>query len=278
MADTILTFNGVTSAELGFVVERVGEIPTAERKVDEYDIPGANGKLFMSQDAFYNVTVTYDIYFHSRNFNNVPTSYVGRNPKSLQHAASVLNKWLFAEKGYQQLTDSNDPLYYREAVAKKNGNIENILRKYGKYQVTFDCKPQRFRHLSTVYSDISIYGRVGMLPFSNLTPLTLNSSEPEQFLPSKPLIWVASNTAGADAMLTINGINYQIDNMPTGGVWIDCEKMVVTNFLKTKLANDCWHGIEFPTLYGDAENELEIINGGVTTGTAGLIAPRWFTL
>ena len=74
-----------------------------------------------------------------------------------------------------------------------------------------------------------------MLPFSNLTPLTLNSSEPEQFLPSKPLIWVASNTAGADAMLTINGINYQIDNMPVGGVWIDCEKMVVTNFLKTKL-------------------------------------------
>lgn len=292
MADTVISFNGIDSDTLGFVVERVGAVPIPQRKIDVYDIPGANGSLISTQDAFNNVTLTYDIYFHSRKYDNVIDRYEDKNIDSVQHSASVLAKWLFAEKGYLELIDSNDPLYYREAYAVGGADVENILRKYGKYRVEFICKPQRFRIMRTVFQfDLPVFGGIGLFPVVNNGYEQVVTSEPNQFLPSKPKIYIPSGTANSTATLTINGTAYQLTNIPIAGVWIDCEKKIVTNFLGTQLKNNCWNNIDFPVLNPPTKyppgtpseapedwNEIHIVNNG-TTGTYGAYLDlRWFTL
>lgn len=296
MADTVISFNGIDSDTLGFTVERAGAVPIPQRKIDVYDIPGANGSLISTQDAFNNVTLTYDIYFHSRKYGIVAEEYEDADIESVQHSASALAKWLFGGKGYQTLTDSNDPLYYREAYAVGGTDVENILRKYGKYRVEFICKPQRFRLMHTVYGNTSsLFGRLGMLPIINFATngLEVVTSEPNQIIPAKPMIYVPCSTANSDALIRVDGINYQIVDMPIGGIWVDCENKIVTNFTKTQLKNSCWTAMDFPSLApplvyptdppddpstSEDYHHIQILNWGTDNEIGAYIDCRWFTI
>lgn len=279
MADTVINFGGVSSADLGFVVERVEPLPIAERKIDIYSVPGANGDKIVSQKAFHNVRISYRIWFKARKYDNAAEPYEYLNIPSVNHAVAAFHRWIYAEDGYQILKDSNDPLYYYEAYVEPSGEVENILRRFGKCVVTFNCKPQRFRVLSTAYIDVEpLWGALGMLSIPNggEEALEIASTEPDQIYPSKPRFYIPSS-AGGSALLTVNGVSYPINDMPNLGVWVDCEKCVVTDFLVQNVRNDCWGSIEFPELLPSGENVITIENE-TNSVKGGFVNPRWWTV
>ena len=126
------TFNGISSSSLGLLVEKVPNMNRPERKYDRYSVPGRNGDIFVMQDAWENVEQTYEVWFE----NGVSDNVVDRGYS--------ITEWLFGASDYATLTDDFDPDHYRKAVFLGPYDIENILMKYGRAEITFDCDPRRF--------------------------------------------------------------------------------------------------------------------------------------
>jgi phage-related protein len=56
------TFNGINSDAMGLFVERYPERPFPSRKQSVYSIKGRSGDLIVDENAFTNVTQTYEVY------------------------------------------------------------------------------------------------------------------------------------------------------------------------------------------------------------------------
>ncbi|MQS52175.1 hypothetical protein [Companilactobacillus mishanensis] len=85
--------------------------------------------------------------------------------------------------------------------------------------------------------------------------------------PSRPLIHVG--TVGV-AYITINGINYTFQNIPTGGAWIDCDESQQDVYTDSGLIESAFNlGQEFP----------ELPPGKVIVkAPSAIVYPRWRTL
>lgn len=124
-----LYFNGHSSLEYSCHIEHKPRIPTPEAKYEEYEVPGRNGKLHAYLGHYGNVTVSYQLYFH------------GKDPTSGQMRS--IKQWLAGTPGAHMLSDGYDPDYFYLATAKM-GDTTNILDKYGRFTVEFDCDPRHF--------------------------------------------------------------------------------------------------------------------------------------
>ena len=124
-----LYFNGHSSTEYCCHIEHKPSIPTPNRKYEEYEVAGRNGKLHADQGQYENITVSYQLYFHGRN----PT------PEQLRS----IKAWLCGTPGAYPLSDGYDPEYFYRGIAKM-GDTSNILDKYGRFTVGFDCDPRAF--------------------------------------------------------------------------------------------------------------------------------------
>lgn len=128
----MIMFNGKCSYECGnIVVQKYPERTIAKRKYDVVSIPGRNGDLYFSQDAFENVVQEYDV-------------YISAEREKLPAMARKAAEWLQAEPGYHELWDSYEPEIFRLAYYSGNQNIENIFQRFGRMTISFSCKPQRF--------------------------------------------------------------------------------------------------------------------------------------
>lgn len=137
-----LTFGGVCSADLGLTVERIPNSNRPARKYDRYSVPGRNGDIFVFQDAWENIEQSYEICWKG------DPVYTGYN----------LAEWLFGSSDYQMLTDSYDPYHYRKAVFLGPFDVDNVMKRYGRVTVTFDCDPRRFLMSGLEWIDIDKWG------------------------------------------------------------------------------------------------------------------------
>ena len=126
-----LTFNGINSDSMGLFVEKYPERPFPSRKQSVYGIKGRSGDLIIDENAFSNVTQTYEV-------------YIKGGSAGFQAKASAIAHWLLSPSGYARLTDSYDTTVYRKARFTGGVSFLNSLNKYGKATITFDCCPQRY--------------------------------------------------------------------------------------------------------------------------------------
>lgn len=128
----MIMFNGVCGYEAAnIVVQKYPERTIAKRKYDVVSVPGRNGDLYFSQDAFENVVQEYDV-------------YISAEREKLPPMARKAAEWLQAEPGYHELWDSYEPEIFRLAYYSGSENIENIFQRFGRMTLAFSCKPQRF--------------------------------------------------------------------------------------------------------------------------------------
>ena len=128
----MIMFNGKCSYETAnIVVQKYPERTIAKRKYDIVSIPGRNGDLYFSQDAFENVVQEYDV-------------YISAEREKLPAMARKAAEWLQASPGYHELWDSYDPDVFRIAYYSGSQDIENIFQRFGRMKLSFSCKPQRF--------------------------------------------------------------------------------------------------------------------------------------
>lgn len=201
MMDKNIYWNGASSADYGIGVEKHPNSTRPERKIDVYSVPGRNGDIIMSQNAWENVTQSYEIFLtHGEAFRDL----------TFQQSANYLADWLFSPSGYCKLSDDWEPDVFRMAYVKGPVDLENLFSVSGRATVEFICKPQRY--LNAGQTEIAI------------DTATVNTVENPTIYPASPIITVPVQS-GVTFPLTMTIGAYVLTITAASAVTIiDCEE------------------------------------------------------
>lgn len=222
------TFAGHHSSEFGLTVERFPRQQTPAARLTEIRVPGRNGVLHINDGTFENVRQTYQCYIH--------------RGISLPAAAHEINAWLLGGSGYRDLTDRYDHNRIRRAMFAGPMDIENVLNRFGRCKIVFDCLPQ-------VYSPESFQTQ----EYTNPTEICTSNFH------AKPLITVYGTGAGT---ITVGTVRVQIKNID-GEMMLDSETQNAYKMQQGTMVNKNRDIVapEFPTLRGTTKISW---SGGVT--------------
>ena len=235
----IIKYNGISTDEVGIVVETPPNYEIPERNYEIIPVPGRNGDIVIDLNSYKNVVREYNI-------------AIGEEDGDFSVLSSKIANWLYSGHGYLRLEDSYLPEYYMMAAVVAPNNIINILQQAGRATVQFNRKPQRFL-------------KSGDRPIAVTKQTTLFN--PTQFN-SKPLIIVNGTGSG---VVNIGGYSVKIDNLEDE-ITIDCEleesyKGSENQNNKVTLSNG------YPLLV--PRDNIVNFSGGITKVT---IIPRWWTI
>lgn len=239
----IIYWDNRSSDDLNVVVENAPNFPIPERKIEVISVPGRNGDIIITQDAFENVTQEYDL------------AILGPGDQ-LPRAVRAVMEWLMKPIGYARLEDSFNPDVFRLAYYMKSNDIENRFHHLGRAKVQFECKPQRFLR-SGERQIVAVNG----MKLTNPSVYT-----------AKPLITVKG---AGEAVLTVGDSEVTISDIGTGGeIDIDCESMSAFYGSSNKNSLISITEGDFPSLK-EGDTQISWTGSGVTNVT---ITPRWWIL
>lgn len=209
--------------------------------VNTFSVPGRNGDLIVDEGVYENVVVTYPAYF--------PKNSTAEFPEMFQ---TILNQ-LAPLKGYQRIETAWDPTHYRLGRFMIPQTPTAVrLNRDGFFDMSFDCKPQRFLTSGETATTFTSTGTI---------------TNPTAF-PSQPLIRIYGNGTA-----TIGNTQITLTNNSSNYTDIDCEMM------------DCFRGTanrnQYVSFTGHAFPVLEPGSNQVTLGsgiTRVEITPRWWEL
>lgn len=125
-----IVFNDKKSSDFGVWASGSQIFETPAKRVERISVPGRNGDLIIEDGSFENVELTFKDCFIPNNF-----------AENFSNFKSFLNR----QKGYQRLELSWFPDEYR--LATFADSISPTIKNWdgrGKFDITFNCKPQRF--------------------------------------------------------------------------------------------------------------------------------------
>lgn len=229
----MIWFNGRSSDDFRLIVQRYPTVILPTRKIEKVSVPGRNGDILIQQDAFENVAQRYEIYISAEQSRLTPITH-------------KIAEWLCV-KGYQRLEDSYFLDTFRLAAFNGGLNIENVLNRFGRATIEFDCKPQRFYKFGDFFSEVTNGGKL-----QNPSPYA-----------AKPILIVSGTGEGT---ITVNDDTLELEDCD---LTIDCELMQA---YKNGVSKNGTVTGDFFTLEGESEISW---TGGIT----GIqIKPRWFTI
>ena len=127
-----LKFDGVSSRTYGVYITGEAVYNAPERDVEMVTIPGRNGTYALDRGRFENIEVSY------------PAGIFADTEADFRQAISEFRNFLCSRKGYVRLQDEYNPDEYRMAVYKSGLDVDPAQLRAGEFDLTFDCKPQRF--------------------------------------------------------------------------------------------------------------------------------------
>lgn len=127
-----LKFDNVSSRTYGVYITGEAVYNAPKRDVEMITIPGRSGSFALDNGRFENITVTY------------PAGIFAETEADFREAISDFRNFLCSRKGYVRLQDEYNPNEYRMAVYKSGLEVEPAMLKAGEFEITFDCKPQRW--------------------------------------------------------------------------------------------------------------------------------------
>lgn len=188
-----LIFGGVDSADYGIYITGKSVYDAPAREVEKIVIPGRNGLHVIDKGRYENISVEY------------PAFAFGKTRAEFQQKIDAFRNAVAAQVGYQRLTDTYRPDEYRMALFSEGLTVDvGPYGGSGKFDLKFDCKPQRF--LTSGESEISI----------NESPQTV---ENPTLYESKPLI-IADGTG----TIGIGSKEITIQDVPVGDILIAAAK------------------------------------------------------
>lgn len=227
------------SEDIGVYISGNGVYNAPERDYEMVSIPGKNGQLAIDHGRYENIEVTY------------PCFIWANTQQEFREKMRTIRAKLTSKLGYKRLEDTYHPDEYRMAIYKAGIEVDPVYyNRAGEFELTFDCKPQRF--LKSGENQVTVANN------GTITNPTL--------FESLPII----ETQGAGT-LTINNSTITITN--TGKTILDSEMMEA--YMEENGAiipkNDSVSG-EFPKLQSGANT---VSRTGITSVK---ITPRWWTL
>lgn len=126
------TFDGEKSTDYGVAILGEGVFNAPERDVEMITIPGRSGQFVLDNGRFENIEVTY------------PANLIADSEADFAEALSDFRNMLCSKRGYVRLQDDYHPDEYRMAVYKSGLEVDEKVLRAGEFEITFDCKPQRW--------------------------------------------------------------------------------------------------------------------------------------
>ena len=182
-----LYFDGQSSGTYGVYITGEAVFSAPQRDVEMIKIPGRNGEFALDNGRFENIEVTY------------PAGIFADNEADFAEAISDFRNFLASRTGYCRLEDDYNPTEYRMAVYKSGLDVDAKVLKAGEFDITFDCKPQRWLKSGET--------AVTMASGDTLTNPTL--------FESSPLLEV-----GGSGSIQFNGYEIGFEGVPIGEVVI----------------------------------------------------------
>lgn len=146
------TYNGESSKTYGVYITDGAMYSAPVRDVSRVEIPGRNGAFLQDHGRFNNIQVVYRC-----------TLYTEAEADFITGMANV-RAWLCSIKGYARLTDDFNPNEFRMAAFVDGIGVSNIRPEVGTFDITFECKPQRFLTSGETAQTIAASGDTLMNP------------------------------------------------------------------------------------------------------------------
>ena len=230
-----LIVDGKNLADFGIYVSSLNTYNAPERDIDSVEVLGRNGELTIDNKRYKNIEVAYPCILNENFKENI----------------DALRNYLYSKVGYVRIEDDFNPHEYRLGRVTENFKIKpKIYDNAGVFEITFDCRPERF--LKSGERAISV-SNGGVLK----NPTLFNS---------KPLIRVYGTGA-----ITINGQTITV-NSANQYTDIDCEMMNCYKGSTNCNGNVTMTTGDFPTL---KSGNNTVTYSGFTSVE---IAPRWWKL
>ena len=128
-----LTFDGVNSLDSGIYITGEAVYNAPQRQVEMVTIPGRNGTLAIDQGRFENIEVTY------------PAGCFADDQSDFASKIMEFRNELASRFGYKRLVDTYHPDEFRLGTYSSGLEVGAVgYHRAGEFDITFDCKPQRF--------------------------------------------------------------------------------------------------------------------------------------
>ena len=241
----IINFNGVSSEDLGLIVQFTPTYQYPEREYEKVHIPGKNGELLLDSGYFKNVERKYSL------------AKIYKRGQGFVASANAIASWLHSANGYARLEDSYEPEYYREAMYKSEGEMTNYQDTVTVLEVKFECKPQRW--LISGEKEIAIGN-----DYDITNPTSFDASPIIKF------------TTVPNQSTTINIGDYQmvLESFNVAkNIVIDCLQMECYSLNESYNSKLILNSDSFPKLKGKSTTNIKITNA-----TNISLIPRWWTL
>ena len=150
------TFGGIDSRTYGVYISGDGVFDSPERQYEYINVPGRNGALIGLEKRMNNVSLTYPAFIY----------------ESFDTNLSGLKAALLSKIGYQELSDSYHTDEFRLAAFDGDMKVNPDHLRAGKFDLTFNCKPQRFLNSGKTKTTITATG-------TKINNPTLFDSQPE---------------------------------------------------------------------------------------------------
>lgn len=233
-----LTFDSEKSLDYGIYISGAGVYNAPERVVEMVTVPGRNGALAMDGGRFENIEVKY------------PAGTFGTDQADFADKVSAFRNMLCSRHSYVRLSDDYHPDEFRLALYKSGLDVEPVsYNRAGEFDITFDCKPQRFLTSGEAVTTLTASGTI---------------ANPTAF-DAQPLLVVTGT-----GTLTVNGVQITISASPTT---IDCESMEAYNGNTSRNGDIVLSPNEFPVL-SPGSNTITL-SAGITKVE---ITPRWWRI
>ena len=180
-----MTIDGESSRTYGVYITGQAVYNAPQREVEMISIPGRNGQLALDKGRFENIEVTY------------PAGIYADTEADFAEAVSNFRNYLCSRDGYVRIEDEYNPNEYRMGVYKSGLEVTPAMLKAGEFEITFDCKPQRWLK-------------------SGETAVTVDSGD----VISNPTLFESSPMLEVDGYGTIgfNGYEIELENAMMGNV------------------------------------------------------------
>lgn len=124
-----LTFDGVSTKDFGVYINGAQTYDAPARSREVISVPGRNGDLIIDNGRYENTEVTYHAFIY----------------RDFEVNVEGFRNLLLSRTSYKRLEDTYHPQEFRLGIY--NGNFSADVVEWleaGEFDLTFNCKPQRF--------------------------------------------------------------------------------------------------------------------------------------
>lgn len=146
MLDFSLSFNDVSSNDIGDIIITKSSLNNRpQRKHEVVSVPGRNGNLVFFQDAYENLTRSYEIAAGSGADDCVTEKFyeIAEWLMPVEESVTIDDYINLTYGGYHRLQEGNDDAIM---LAYFTGpfSVEHTLTRLGRATISFSCRPERF--------------------------------------------------------------------------------------------------------------------------------------